>query len=318
MNKKARAKLAKDTINILIPHILKTTERARAGVSNSELIRYDPSLVSKRPPLLPASAAKEAAQEKQQAAAANQDTPPMIRVVKSDTFDAAHAILTSNPSKKARIAVLNMASPLRPGGGVLNGARAQEESLCLRSTLYATLHDTYYRLPEDGAVYSPDVLVFRASDHLDGGEKELAKKDWFYVDVISCAALRFPETVVRERRARDGGVVVAERAYESEGQREAMGVKVRLIVQVAARRGVTHLVLGALGCGAYGNPVGEVAEIFRRVLCGDRKRRGVSVEESGIEEIVFAVFDEGENLRTFKEVFADVAVSEERAENGHE
>lgn len=33
-----------------------------------------------------------------------------------------------------------MASELRPGGGFLTGANSQEESLCMRKTLYASLH----------------------------------------------------------------------------------------------------------------------------------------------------------------------------------
>jgi uncharacterized protein (TIGR02452 family) len=301
MNKKARAKLAKDTINILIPHILQTNSRARAGVGNSKLIRYDPSLVPKQAPLPPAAIPiQDSAQEAPPPATAPPTTPPKIRVIKSDTFSAAHSTLTSTPIKNPKIAVLNMASPLRPGGGVLNGARAQEESLCLRSTLYVSLHESFYRLPELSAVYSPDVLVFRSSDNA-----ELAKKEWFFLDVISCAALRFPETVVVEKEG-----MMMERRYQNDGQREAMVCRVRTIVQAAVANGVTHLVLGALGCGAYGNPPGEVARIFKKVLCGDRKRRGVTVEESGIEEIVFAIFDEGENLRNFREEFKDMSSSE--------
>jgi len=298
MNKKARAKLAKDTINILIPNILKTNDRARAGVSASKLIDYDQSLVPaklQRHPSAPPSQSQPAPEPTPK----HQPASPKIRVIKSDTFDAAQSLLTSNPSRKVKIAVLNMASPLRPGGGVLNGARTQEESLCLRSTLYATLHNTFYRLPELSAVYSPDVLVFRSPDNA-----ELPKKDWFYVDIISCAALRFPETIVREVKGEDGDVAVMEKAYENDSQREAATCKARTIVQAAAQNGVTHLVLGALGCGAYGNPPGEVARIFKRVLCGNRRRAGVTVEGSGIEEILFAIFDEGENLRVFEEVFA--------------
>jgi uncharacterized protein (TIGR02452 family) len=302
MNKIARAKLAKDTINTLIPQILKTNERARAGVSASELIRYNPSLFPKQP-TLPPTPTPDAAQEIQQAPTTPQTTPPRIKVIKSDTFDAAHSLLTANPGPRTRIAVLNMASPLRPGGGVLNGARAQEESLCMRGTLYASLHDSYYRIPENAAVYSPDVLVFRASDHMTGGG-ELAKKEWWWVDVISCAALRMPEVVVKVMDWKDGEVV-KEKAYENDGQREAMTMKVRLILQIAMQKGITHLVLGALGCGAYGNPPVEVARIFKKVLCGDRKKKGITVEESGIEEIVFAIFDEGENLRVFGEAFGN-------------
>jgi uncharacterized protein (TIGR02452 family) len=283
LNKAARAKLGKDTINNLIPQILSSNTRAMKGVNSSELIHYDASLVPPKQSSTPTTT--------------DSTSPPIpspkIKVIKSDTFDAVQGILQSDlkPSK-TRLAALNMCSVFRPGGGVLNGARAQEESLCTRSTLYPSLREENYRLPEDAAIYTPDVLVFRASDLSD-----LPKQDWFFVDVISCPALKGPDVVESD----DGSKV-----YEEERSREVMTMKVRLILQVAAQKGVTHLVLGALGCGAYGNPPAEVARIFKRVICGDRRRAGVT----GIEEIVFAIFDEGENLETFRSVFRDVVSGE--------
>ncbi|KAJ7660584.1 hypothetical protein B0H17DRAFT_1212523 [Mycena rosella] len=50
------------------------------------------------------------------------------------------------------VALLSMVSELHPSGGFLTGASTQEESLCLRTTLYASLHDSFYRLPECRAV----------------------------------------------------------------------------------------------------------------------------------------------------------------------
>lgn len=186
-----------------------------------------------------------------------------------------------------------MASSYSPGGGFLNGALAQEETLCTRSTLYPSLLPTYYRIPELSAIYSPDILVFSSSSLTF-----LPKKDWFFTDVISVAALKQPETKLSE----DVGDGKRRVVYEYERDREVMVEKIRLIFQVARMKGCRRLVLGALGCGAYRNPAEEVARLFRKVILGDRKRGGVE----GIDEVVFAIYGKDENLRVFTEVFKDV------------
>ena len=53
------------------------------------------------------------------------------------TFEAAAHAKAKNPS--SRIAVLNFASAVKPGGGVVHGSSAQEECLCRCSTLYYAL-----------------------------------------------------------------------------------------------------------------------------------------------------------------------------------
>lgn len=83
---------------------------------------------------------------------------PEVSVIQADTLNAAQ-IFVDPRIKSRRIAVLNMASFLRPGGGVMQGAIAQEESLCLRSTLYTSLDEKFYRLPKFGGLYTKDVLV---------------------------------------------------------------------------------------------------------------------------------------------------------------
>jgi uncharacterized protein (TIGR02452 family) len=285
LNKDARAKLGKDTINKLIPQILKSNERARKGARDAELIQYDPKSIPVR------SMNPNAGSD-----ASSTSAPlPKIKVIQSDTLDAAQSILSSaSKNSSTRVAALNMASSLQPGGGVLKGSRAQEESICLRSTLYASLRREFYRLPETSAVYTPDVLVFRSSNFL--AEGDMVKSEQFFIDVISVAALRYPDLKVLE----DGSKVYD----DEEASTEAMTLKVRLIFQIAKEKGITHLVLGALGCGAYGNPPEEVARIFKRVICGDKKRPGMG--GGGIEEIVFAIFDDGENLKVFKSTFEDV------------
>ena len=258
-----RSKLARETINKTIPRLLTAYPRAKAGIANVQLIRD-----------LPPTASSVKGLEN-----------PTIRILNSDTLDAARALHLSHPNH--RVAVLSMASPLRPGGGVLTGATSQEESLCMRTTLYPSLRDEFYRLPENAIIYTPDVLVFQLQT-----SDSLPKSDRFFVDVISCAAIRLPE--------------VSEGRYVEDSDREVMVKKMRLIMRAAVKKGCKQVVLAALGCGAYANPVREVAEMFKRVICG---KSGRAREEGwpGIEEIVFAIRDTGSTISTFQEVFQDVA-----------
>lgn len=180
---------------------------------------------------------------------------------------------------------------------MLHGSLAQEESLCMRSTLYASLDPSWYRIPDLACIYTPGVLVFR-----DGALANLKVENRFYCDVISVAALKSPDCIKVKVDSKDGrGTEVV---YADERDKEVMVAKIRGLFDVAKEKGVTHLVLGALGCGAYRNPPKEVAAMFKRVIQGDRRYKGVE----GMVEVVFAIFDEGENLQTFREVFGDKKV----------
>jgi len=148
LSKKDRARFAKETVNKVIPNILKSNPRARLGIKDAELIRYAPepkapgqrAAVASEPPssAIPTeTVTSESSKQTEQPSPPN-STSPRIRIIQSDTYDAVQTIIKSTPD--ARVAALNMASELRPGGGVLNGAVAQEESLCMRSTLFHSRH----------------------------------------------------------------------------------------------------------------------------------------------------------------------------------
>lgn len=92
--------------------------------------------------------------------------------------------------QRANVGVLNMASDRHPGGGWLRGALAQEESLCLRSTLAVTLKRSYYPLPQLGAIWSPSVVVFR--DELQNDCRMLDAAEQYQVGVVSVPGLRRP------------------------------------------------------------------------------------------------------------------------------
>jgi hypothetical protein len=81
--------------------------------------------------------------------------------------------------------------------------------------------------------------------------------------------------------------------------RELTKDKMRLCLRMAAARGHTMLVLGALGCGAFRNPPREVAACWAEVLAETEFAGG------WFKEIWFAVYDrrnEG-NFEIFQEAF---------------
>ena len=106
-----------------------------------------------------------------------------------------------------KVAVHNFASATNPGGGVVWGSSAQEESLCRCSTLYPVLNQkslltNYYDfhrsrqnpLYTDRCIYTPSVKVIKSDTDYP---ERLDSNRFFDVDVITCAApnLRHAEPV---------------------------------------------------------------------------------------------------------------------------
>ncbi|KAF8971178.1 hypothetical protein BDZ97DRAFT_1753500 [Flammula alnicola] len=110
-----------------------------------------------------------------------------------------HGMINDHPEVENKtIGVLNFASAKKPGGGFINGAQAQEESIARSSTLYpslitpiATQFYAHYAEDPDNAfythamVYSPSVVLIRND-----------KGDWkkpVEVDVLTSAAVNAGE-----------------------------------------------------------------------------------------------------------------------------
>jgi uncharacterized protein (TIGR02452 family) len=190
------------------------------------------------------------------------------------------------------VVVLNMASALRPGGGVEGGAGAQEENLFRRSNYFQHLcrpKVIRYPLSPTGGVYSPGVFVFR--------QAEASRYEFMSLPVelafIAVAAIRRP-ALLREPLLK---YAPADEAL--------MKQKVRAIFTLAALHLHDCLILSAFGCGAYENPPSEVARLFKEVI-----------EEPPFQQrfrrIVFAIFDDHNaikphnsrgNVAPFAEVF---------------
>ena len=221
---------------------------------------------------------------------------PEIEVVEADSFAAARENL-----KFGRVAVLNFANPHYPGGGVFQGAKAQEECLCRSSNLYPCLEDgrvfeEFYRYHQKETdydfshrlIYTPGVTVFKD----DAPTPKLRKReDWFRVDVITCAA-----PYLAKRRYVNPTVLG-----------ELFQNRIRNILEAAMENEAEVLILGAFGCGAFGNPPEVVAKAFRQVLSQQRYqafRRIVFAIKSSVGGDPYTVCP---NLAAFQTAFLGVS-----------
>ncbi|MBQ7188987.1 MAG: TIGR02452 family protein [Kiritimatiellae bacterium] len=160
--------------------------------------------------------------------------------------------------------MLNMANRHTPGGGVINGARAQEESLFRQSNLCVSLYqfDDYHagllglplgdgRYPMDrntGGIYSGRVTFFRTSSRKGDALVETP----FECAVVSVAAINRPD-LTSDGRLVDWAVVATKK-------------KIRTMLRIGLLHGHDAIVLGAWGCGAFCNPPEHMARLFHEVL----------------------------------------------------
>ncbi|KAJ7759650.1 hypothetical protein B0H16DRAFT_1534025 [Mycena metata] len=212
----------------------------------------------------------------------------LIEFMETTTLDAAR---TAAFGRLSPIGVLNFASAEQPGGGFINGANAQEESIARSSTLYASLMtptaQQFYTLhaadARDGfythaMVYSPQVVVFRD----DGGSLVQPMQ----IDVITSPAVH--AGLIR-KHATGPGV--------EKDIRKKMRERMARILYLFERRGVRNLILGSFGTGVFQNDVDMVAQIWAEFLSGPSARFGHS-----FDYVAFAVVDNWTYTR-FKDAF---------------
>jgi uncharacterized protein (TIGR02452 family) len=217
--------------------------------------------------------------------------PGPVEVHNSDAFALARTISTRSQSE-GKIGVLNLASDQEPGGGwCYTLSSTQEEALCYSSTLYATFRREWYPWPNTGpgscaGIVSPDVVVFR--DTMDKDLVELPEHERHIVAVLTVAAPCWPKL------SEDG------QSFAKESELQDLREKILLVLRMAAGEGVTKLVLGAMGCGAYGCPPRAVAQEMKEALEGEEFK-------GWFESVAFAVYAAGlagkRNLQIFSEVF---------------
>jgi uncharacterized protein (TIGR02452 family) len=214
-----------------------------------------------------------------------------IKVVYQDSLSCAQLLVQKYKYKK--VLVLNFANNDNPGGRVADGFGAQEEDLFRRTNLCTTLLEDLYPIDiVDNknkkllyALYSPTISVFKTSEKI--GYRIMEKS--FTISVISCAAQMNPFTEVRDKK----------RYYSRCEDRDISRRKISLILCIAKQKGFvgpgTAIILGAWGCGAYGNPNYEMAELFKEEISSHSMNCVFAIKSDIRKEI-------NETFKVFKDV----------------
>lgn len=194
---------------------------------------------------------------------------------------------------RGRTAILDFASGTNPGGGARSGSSAQEESLCRISTLLPLLESDraapYYvrnrktsnGMYTDSVIIVPDVTFFRADD---GRMEPLPGSCWMKADVI----------VLPAPNLRREGMPVGVKSVARYGH--ILQKRIETVFKAAAYAKADSLILGAFGCGVFGNSPETVAETFKEVQKGHMRHF------STIEYAVYAKDEDDPNLRAFRTV----------------
>lgn len=192
-----------------------------------------------------------------------------IRVVTAGSVSAIEGVVAGR-----RVAALNFADALTPGGLVWEGETTQEEDLCRCSNLYPCISqdkvfDNYYGynrslendIYSDRLIYSSDVLFFKDETY------------WCLSIPVKCDVITCPAPV----ECNDINIFKQ---------------RIKSIIGAAYKAGVDRLILGKWGTGSFGNDPVLVATAFKEVL-----------DEYKLFDVVyFPLFDDSESSDIFQEI----------------
>lgn len=194
----------------------------------------------------------------------------------SVTVDDTLNVLLKHQRAGANAVGLVMANAGKPGGFFEDGCNAQEEDLVRRSNLAMGLESMEYKfahpLPAFGGVYCPNVTVFR-NDYVNHGYSFMDQPE--QVDLVAVAAPdlnQYPDIKdILEKGVPDDKDVKPKKAFDKAIVSYVGKImpKVQNMLRVMAQHETARhdtLVLGAFGCGVFGNPPNAVATTFVYLL----------------------------------------------------
>jgi uncharacterized protein (TIGR02452 family) len=178
---------------------------------------------------------------------------------------------------------LNFASARNPGGGFLKGSEAQEESIARATGLYKCQlkAEDYYK-------YNRAIKTCLYTDHIIYSPK---------VPIIKNEAGELLETVVFAGMitapAVNTGVVLRNEPQNIDQIEPMMKRRIDMVLSICKQQGHKTLILGAWGCGVFGNDPKVIAKMFKDLL--------TSKYENQFEKVVFSIYSKNEDfIRPFK------------------
>ncbi|KAJ9603230.1 hypothetical protein H2200_012525 [Cladophialophora chaetospira] len=204
-----------------------------------------------------------------------------------DCLNAALAVRRRFPAADTRIAVQNLFDRKLVGGEFTIGSDRQEESIVVRTTLYCNLSERQLYgeqnpLQSNELIYAPNVLVFSMVPGL-----LLPAKQWFYVDVISMPAQKYPNGIEKNQKAND------KVEYRQARDRQIMKDKISYVLRAAVSKQCSRVVLSPFGCGIFGHPKKAVANLIGEVFTE------TDWGSLGLKQIIVAVLDDADGAPTW-------------------
>lgn len=208
------------------------------------------------------------------------DKKPVVKASNTEPsfiFDNTDSVSAAFKHKEGKTAILNFASYKNPGGKFIEGSSAQEEALCHASFLYNVLREFkgYYKYNNDHknkalytnrGIFSPDVSF----------EKD---KEMFTACVITVPAPNKKAAQIYQN-------------VSDEDNDAHLHARIEFIKRIAEEQNINTLILGAFGCGVFGQNPDTVAEAIKEIF-----------KTSTVSKIILAVPGTDNNPETFKRVF---------------
>ena len=201
------------------------------------------------------------------------NTDMKILVEQSTTVDT----ILNYYKEDSYVCALNFASYKHPGGMFYDGSMAQEESLCHASFLYPVLEsptvvNSFYRkhlgrlnraLYHSDLLFSPNIPFY------------LCNLKAATADIITCAAPNKKAAQKYQHVSNEEIHIVLNKRIDA--------VLYAASMENTKEHPIRVLVLGAFGCGVFGNDVTEVISIFKDLLTNKYKNQ--------FEKVIFAIPD---------------------------